>query len=94
MHLVDIAAMYRRHPNPPKKPFSYFFTSRGFQMASQYLRDAQQLPEHEIAVRTMPHRGSPSIAKVHPLVALEFLRWLDYGKFHESWLKVSGEPHE
>lgn len=86
MPLIDIAAMYKRIPNP-RKPFSYFFSSRGYTTAYNYLRDEKKLPEHHILVRAMPSRGNPSVARVHPLVAVEFLRWVDYDKYYSEMMR-------
>ena len=92
MPLVDIAQLYRKHPNP-RKPFSYFFNSRAYSQAYEYLKEQKKLPENHIIVRSMPYRGSPSSAKVHPLIVVEFVRWLDYGRYHDQMMKFYGvEP--
>ena len=85
-HLIDIARMYNTIKNP-RRPFSYFFKSRGFQMAEEYLRDVKELPDGEIMIREMPSRGHPTVAKVHPMIAVEFIRWLDYGVFYQQVMK-------
>jgi hypothetical protein len=77
--LTDIADIYRRHHNP-RRPFSYFFNSRGYATAHAYLKSID-LPDEEIMIREMPSRGHPSVALVHPIIAIEFIRWLDYSKF-------------
>jgi hypothetical protein len=79
MKLFDIAELYRRSPNPAK-PFSYFFNSRGYKTAHAHLRQ-QGLPENQILIREMPSRTNPSVAKVHPLILVEFLRWYSYEHF-------------
>lgn len=79
MEMIDIANIYRRHQNP-RRPFSYFFTSKGYKAAYDYLR-SQDYADHQILIREMPFRTNPSVAKVHPLIATEFVRWLDYPRF-------------
>jgi hypothetical protein len=89
MALIDIATWYKRQANP-RRPFSYFFKSRGFQLAEQYLKEEVGLSDAEIMVREMPSRGHPTVAKVHPIIAVEFLRWLDYGIFYHQAMKQYG----
>jgi hypothetical protein len=38
-------------------------------------------------IREMPSRGHPTVAKVHPMIAVEFIRWLDYGVYYQQIMK-------
>lgn len=85
--LVDIIALHQKSGS--KKPFSFFFGSRGYKMAYEYLKSELQLPDNEVLVRQMPRKGTPSAARVHPLIAVEYLRWVNYEKFAQYALKGS-----
>lgn len=76
--MIDIYVLYRRATNP--RPFNRFFESAGFSKAYDYLK-TQQLPEASIIKRSRGSVAAPATAFVHPLVALEFLRWLNYAVY-------------
>ena len=87
--LIDIAKMYKSVKSP-RRPFSYFFKSRGFQLAELHLKEDLELPENQIMIRKMPSRGNPTVAKVHPIIAVEFIRWLDFGVYTQQVMKNFG----
>jgi len=76
--LVDLVALGRRAV--PDATAGAFLRSAAYQHTAAYL-ESLGLSEHEIVKRAMPHRGSPAAISVHPLLALEFLRWADYGVY-------------
>lgn len=79
MPLVDIAQMHRKYGHT--KVFSHFFNSGGYRRAYEHLTNNLQLPEEEVLVRSMPSRSNPSVAKVHPLIAMEYILWADYPRY-------------
>lgn len=79
--MIDIYAMYRKAPEANKRPFNRFFESAGFVKAFDHLRYAEGIPERDILRRTRGTVAAPATALAHTLIALEFVRWMDYGKF-------------
>lgn len=86
MALIDIGAWHVKSDD--QRPLSRFFNSAGAKEAIEYLQDAGH-DQHSIAVRSGGHRSAPSNAKVHPLLAMEYLRWLDYSKYAQAIIKTS-----
>lgn len=63
------------------RPLSQFLRSAACRDASNFLRD-RGMKEHQITRRiTHPTHSTPSDIAVHPLVAIEYLRWVDYSYF-------------
>lgn len=79
--MIDIYSLYRKAPEVGKRPFNRFFESAGFVKAFDYLRYAREVPEKDILRRTRGSVAAPATALAHPLIALEFVRWMDYGKY-------------
>lgn len=79
MPMIDISNMYRKSGS--RKPFNRFMESSSFSRPYDYLRKTARLPEDQVIIRQHPHRGNPATVLVHPLIAFEFVRWLDYGKY-------------
>lgn len=86
MSLIDIGAWHVKSED--QRPLSRFFNSAGAKEAIEYLQDTGH-DQHSIAVRSGGHRSVPSNAKVHPLLAMEYLRWLDYSKFAKAVIATS-----
>jgi len=82
--MLDIAKQHRASGSP--KILAKFFNSHAYRMAHKHLPD-RGLMEPYIVIRAGAYRGTPSIAKVHPLVALEYARWVDYDAFAAKVLK-------
>lgn len=91
MKLYDIAQLHRKHANP--RVFSHFFLSAGYKKVHTYLKSTQ-VPDSEILIRSMPSKGHPSMAKVHPLVLLEYIRWADYPKYASLAKSILAHTHE
>ena len=83
MKLIDITKTHRTLKD--KRAISEFFRSAGYKRALGYLQDAG-LTEEEVVVRSPAHRSSPSAAKVHAVIMMEYVRWVDYGKFCDVFL--------
>lgn len=79
--MIDIYVLYRKATNP--RPFNRFFESAGFGKAYDYLK-TQELPEAFIIKRSRGSVAAPATAFVHPLIALEFIRWLNYSVYVEQ----------
>ena len=90
--MIDIAPLYRK-AREPKQPLTKFFRSSGFFAARDYLL-ASGLAEEAILQRNKPCKMQPSVIQVHPLVAAEFLRWLQYESFAKYVMRLQGEGHE
>jgi hypothetical protein len=78
--MIDLYAIYRKVPPADRRPFNRFFESAGFGRAYDHLR-AAPLPESSIIKRSRGSVAAPATAFVHPLVALEFVRWVNYDSF-------------
>lgn len=76
--MIDIAKHHRSFESP--KILAKFFSTSGFRAARDALLKTG-LTTPDIVKRKMPYRGQPSVALVHPLISLEYLRWVDYDKF-------------
>ncbi len=79
--MIDIYTLYRKAPAEARRPFNRFFESSGFLRAYEHLRYTESLEEPSIIKRSRGSVAAPATAFVHPLVAVEFVRWLDYGSF-------------
>lgn len=76
--MIDLYSLYRKAPTEGRKPFNRFFESKGYVQAFEHLRYDRALEERDILKR---HRGSihsPATAHAHPLIVLEFIRWMNY----------------
>ena len=71
------------HSRSHTRPLSEFFRSAPYLRLHAHLL-AQGLSEQDIVQRTPPHRGQTSEARVHPLVAMEYLRWVDYPAYCDA----------
>lgn len=93
--MIDIAKVYRRHDCA--KPFNAFFNTKGYKHCRDYLV-SNGTPTSDIRRRTPASRGTPAVVLVHPLIALEFVRWIDsemyYTAVEKLMNKPSGESHE
>lgn len=81
--LIDIAEIHRRAQasDPKTRPLAQFFQSTGHTKAFNHLKYDLNLDADAIMQRSKPSRGNPSVIKVHFLMALEFVRWLDYSRY-------------
>lgn len=62
------------------RAISRFFRSSGFKTAQTHLRTTG-VGDRDISHTERPFVGQPSEAHVHPVVALEYVRWLNYADF-------------
>ena len=83
MQLVDIAKAHRNTQD--KRPVAEFFRSAGYKRAMDYLHSVDITEETAVA-RTPAHRSNPAVAKVHPIIMMEYVRWVDYGKYCSVFL--------
>ena len=85
--MIDIASLHRKSGS--KKILGKFFATSGYRDLAEYLRESG-LEDKEIAMRSQAYRGAVGIAKVHPSVVIEYLRWVDFG-IYANWVdkKVS-----
>jgi len=79
--MIDIYRLYRSAPADDRKPFNRFFESKGFSQAFDHLRYDRGFEEGAIIKRSRGSIHAPATARVHPLIALEFVRWMNYGVF-------------
>jgi len=82
--MIDIAKKHRGSGSP--KVLAKFFKSKAYTQAYTFLRNEGYGPD-AIARKQHAYRGTPGIAFVHPLVALEYARWVDYDSFAAKILK-------
>ena len=85
--MIDIYVLYRKATSP--RPFNRFFESAGFSKAYDHLK-ASALPESSIIKRSRGSVAAPATAFVHPLIALEFIRWLNYAVYVEQLSSLLG----
>lgn len=78
--MKDIGKYHHAHNIP--RPISEFFRSAPYLQLYDHLRGLG-LSEPQVVQRGHACKGTPSGAVVHPLVALEYLRWVDYGAYCE-----------
>jgi hypothetical protein len=90
--MIDLYTLYRKHPAESRRPFNRFFETSAFTAVFEYLRYEQKLPETAILKRTHGQKQAPATALAHPLVALEFIRWLDYPRFMAMLLTFAEPP--
>jgi len=76
--MIDIAKQHRASGSP--RILAKFFTSKGYSQAAEYLIH-DGLRTQEIRDPQNAFRGQPGIEKVHPLIALEYARWVDYDAY-------------
>ena len=88
--VIDIYKLYRSSPEEGRKPFNRFFESKGYVQAFEHLRYDRGLDEGSILKRSRGSIHAPATARVHPLVALEFVRWMNYGVYVDL-LKLEAE---
>ena len=74
--LVDIAAIHKTLPEG-KPPLGNFFRTNGYRTAHKALI-AEGYTKLQLVRRSHASPGNPVQARVHPLIALEYLRWADY----------------
>ena len=84
MTLVDIAKLHRL--NGSTRAVADFFRSSGFGKAKDYLT-ARGVPDDEIFIKRQAHRSTPGVALVHPLVAMEYTRWVNYDIYSAIFLQ-------
>lgn len=88
--MIEIYHLYRLSPEEGRKPFNRFFESKGFVQAFEHLKYDRQLGESAILRRSRGSIHAPATAHVHPLIALEFVRWMNYGVYVDM-LKLTAE---
>ena len=88
--MIDIYVLYRKAERP--RPFNRFFESAGFSKAYDYLKTVQALEEASIIKRSRGSVAAPATAYAHPLIALEFLRWLNYSVYVDQIEALISEP--
>jgi hypothetical protein len=59
---------------------SRFFKLKAYTDTVDYLR-RHGVPQNKISYFQRPYRGSQTIAYAHPIIAIEFLRWVNYDKY-------------
>ena len=79
--MIDIYKLYRSSPEENRKPFNRFFESKGYVQAFEHLKYERGLEESSILKRSRGSIHAPATALVHPLVVLEFVRWMNYGTY-------------
>lgn len=79
--MIDIYKLYRNSPEEGRKPFNRFFESKGYVQAFEHLRYDKNLDEGSIIKRSRGNIHAPATARAHPLVVLEFVRWMNYGAY-------------
>lgn len=72
MDYLDINVLHTKHC--PKKVLGNFWRSDGYKAAAHVLEKRELSPRY--AAET-PATGRKASTMIHPLVALEFLRWTD-----------------
>ena len=77
--LVSLRAIQTRLNE--ERPLSHFLRSPAYRRAYEYLTTEQHHKHADIIRRTRPTHHTPSDARVHPLVAMEYLRWVDYSHY-------------
>jgi len=85
--MIDIAQLHRVSQHEGN--MTNFLRSKPIQQAVAFLVDAG-VDEASIMRVQKPARGSPGIIKVHPLLALEYLRWADYSAYAGQIVKRFG----
>lgn len=90
--MFDLAA-YHAKRNPPMA-LSRFFSTKGFKTMRAFLL-AQGLTDRQISYREKPHKGTPTVAMVHPTIVVEYLRWADM-QTYMRWVysKMVHEPEQ
>ena len=73
--MIDIAKLHRKSGS--NKILGKFFATSGYRLAAEHL-SSEDVPDNEITVKHQAHRGAVGISKVHPLIVIEYLRWVDY----------------
>jgi hypothetical protein len=81
--MIDIAALHRKSGST--KILGKFFATSGYKATANYL-SMTGLPEEEIVQRRQAHRGAVGIAKVHPMLVIEYLRWVDFDTY-ANWVR-------
>lgn len=81
--MVDIAKLHRAANT--KKQIDVFLRSAAFRNTEKYLR-GQGLTEPEIFERHRAYVNVPAVIKVHRLLAVEYIRWLDYDRY-AKWVE-------
>lgn len=77
-NMVPLAALKRTLKH--RAPLSEFFRSAGYRRAIEHLT-ADGYTEESLVRKSLPHPGKPAEASVHKLIAIEYLRWADYGAY-------------
>lgn len=80
--MIDIAKYHRKSGDD--RAVARFFASAIFKDVQAFLTKCGY-DEKEIVKRTNSYRGAPSVAMVHPMVVVEYLRWLDYDRY-AAWV--------
>lgn len=69
--------LHKLHQLRPNTTFNNFFKSAGCKATLKYL-ESTGLPESYRLMRMPAVPGIPARALAHPLLALEFIRWMDH----------------
>ena len=78
--MIDIAELHRQSGS--KKILGKFFATSGYLKAVEHLKYTG-IKEADIVQKSHAHRGTVGVAKVHPLIMIEYLRWADYEAYAE-----------
>jgi hypothetical protein len=92
--MIDLYSLYRKAAAEPRRPFNRFFETAAFTAAFEYLRYEKALPESAILKRTHGQKQAPATAFAHPLLAMEFVRWMDYPRYAGMVLSFVDPPTE
>ena len=85
--LITLNTLHRLLPEAP--PLGNFFRTSAYRTALKHLL-AEGYAEGDVVRRAKPHPGQAAEAKVHPLIAVEFLRWADYARYSERVQRLLG----
>ena len=86
--MIDIAKLHR--DSGSDKILAKFFATAAYRKMAAYLVSQGVKPE-EIVQKRQAHRGAVGIAKVHSLVAMEYLRWVDFDTYANLLEKRLGD---
>lgn len=73
--MIDIAELHRKSNS--KKILGKFFATSSYRKAAEHLASTG-LAEADIVQKRQAYRGAVGVAKVHPFLVMEYLRWVDY----------------
>jgi len=77
-NVIDLVALHKKLGC--KKNLGNFLNSTAYRQCVDALH-RRGLMMTEIMVYVRPAKNTPSLRRVHPVVALEYLRWADYDRY-------------